>query len=167
MVQVRADFAERAAALLAKELDVSPRSLDHAIWSQVQSTAEQKGIDLERVVVTDRSGPEGPEWRVLQKLLRMATERVVAGVLAQRDKPALLIHPGALARFDLAEPLYELSRRAQHEEGAAVVLLVPSYDDGLAPSINNQLPVPTEDAGQRLRMPEAWLSNAHRAAARG
>jgi len=167
VVQVRADFAERAAALLARELGVEPRSLDHAIWSKVKHLAAQKGIDVERVVVTDRSGPEGPEWRVLQKLLRMATEQVVGRVLAEREKPALLIHPGALARFDLAEPLYELSRRAQHEEGAAVVLLVPSYDDGLAPSINNQLPVPTEDAGQRLRMPEAWLSNAHRAAARG
>ncbi len=73
------------------------------------------------------------------------------------------MHPGVLARYGLAGEIQELASRAEHEDGA-VVLLVPSHADGLAPSINNRLAVPTESEGQRLVMPRSWLENKHRAA---
>jgi len=75
----------------------------------------------------------------------------------------LLINPGVLVRFELSRPLATLAHRARHEDGAAVVLVVPSHADDLAPAINDRMPVPIESGGQRLRLPESWLSNLDRA----
>lgn len=165
VVQVRADHAERAAVLLGEALGVTPISLDHRIWDAMHAKAGELGVDPAIIVQTDRDGPESAEWAQLKQLVEMATSDVVDQLLSDRISPALLVHPGALARFGLSDALYALSQRAQNEEGAAVVLLVPSHADGLAPNINNQLPVPTVAGSQRLRMPESWLRNAHGAAA--
>ena len=165
VVQVRADIAEGAAGRLAERLQVSPASLDRAMWHAIQRKAAELEVDPTVILATDRLGPKAPEWPQLRQLVELAAAEVVDELLAQREHTQLLVHPGVLARFELRDPLYALSTRAQNEEGAAVVLVVPSHADGLAPSINNLLPVPTVAGSQRLRMPESWLKNAHRAAA--
>jgi hypothetical protein len=131
----------------------------------MQEKARELDVDPSIIVQTDRLGPQGAEWEQLQQLVEMATSHVVEQLLARRTEPKLLIHPGVLARFRLQDALYSLSHRAQNEEGAAVVLLIPSHADGLAPNINNQLPVPTVAGSQRLRLPKSWLENQHGAAA--
>ena len=166
VVQVRADHAERAAILLGDVLGVTPISLDHQVWDAMHAKARELGADPAIIVKTDREGPTSAEWAQLKELAEMAANDVVEKLLSDRAEPVLLVHPGALARFGLSDALYALSQRAQNEEGAAVVLLIPSHTDGLAPNINNQLPVPTVAGGQRLRMPESWLRNAHGAAAK-
>jgi serine/threonine protein kinase len=165
VVQVRADFAERAAALLAEAMGVEPVSLDHLIWREVHTQAERLEVDPAVIIATDRAGPDGPQWPLLKELVQTAAAAALDALLAARARPALLIHPGVLARFDLSGALARLSERAQREEGAAVVLVVPSHEGTAAPSINGHLPVPTEAGGQRLRLPETWLRNAHRAPA--
>ena len=166
-VQVRADFAQKAAQLLADTLGVAPVSLDHAIWERMQVLAGELGItDLSLLINADRAGSDAPEWGHLLELAKQASKTEVDALLADREQPRLLINPGIFARFGLQQTLVQLVRRSQHEDGAAVVLVIPSHADGLAPTINNQLAVPTEAGGQRLRMPESWLANEHRAAAR-
>lgn len=166
VVQVRADRAEEATVSLGAELGVVPISLDHLVWDALQAKARELNVPDPAVILeADREGPEGPEWQRLRSLVELAAQDVVEGLLAERAETALLVHPGVLARFDLRDALFELAERAQNEEGAAVVLLVPSHDDGLAPSINHQLPVPTVAGGQRLRLPESWIENKHRAPA--
>ena len=161
VVQVRADIAEGAAGLLAERLGVAPVSLDHHVWEAVQHKAAELEVDPSVILATDRQGPSGPEWAQLVQLVALAASEVVDALLAHREQPQLLVHPGTLARFDLRDALYALSVRAQSEEGAAVVLVVPSHADGLAPSINNLLPVPTVAGSQRLRLPESWLRKEH------
>ena len=76
----------------------------------------------------------------------------------------VLVWPGAFARYGLSSALTRLVEQAERGETGAVLLVVPSHADGLAPSINGRLPVPAPLPGQRLQMPEPWLANAHRAA---
>jgi serine/threonine protein kinase len=163
-VQVAADYAEEAASRLARALDIESRSLDHAVWEAMKAEAEGAGVDIQVLIDADRLGPGTQDWEQLTKLAHRAAAKVVDELLSQRQKPQLLVHPGVLARFDLDRVLLTLSEHAERGDGEAVVLLVPSHKDGLAPSINNHLPVPTESGGQRLWMPTSWLANAHRAA---
>ena len=165
VVQVPAVRADQATRLLSQRLGVEPVSIDHRIWDAVQRAAAKHGVDPDNIVKTDRQGPGSADWGRLAELVRRAAEAELDAILAAREEPQLLVQPGVLARFGLSDTVNRLSRSAQHDDGAAIVLMVPSHDDGLAPSINNQLPVPTESEGQRLRMPEAWLRNVHAAAA--
>ena len=165
VVQVRADFSEAAAEHLANELGVPPISLDRRVWETMQRIAVEKKVDPDLITMTDREGPGTDDWDQLLGLAQLAADQVVEAVLSDRKAVALLVHPGVLARYGLSKALNKLAERAQHKDGAAVVLVVPSHADGRSPSINNQIPVPTEGAGQRLFMPESWLRNEHRAAA--
>ncbi len=165
VVQVIAVRADEAVPRLAETLDTEPISLDHRIWAAVERKAAELKVDPEKIIEADRAGPDGPDWGLLTELVRRAAAEELEALLADRSQPRLLVQPGVLARYGLAAELQDLASRAQHEDGAAVVLVVPSHDDGLAPSINGRLPVPTEGEGQRLWLPEPWLRNAHRAAA--
>ena len=94
-----------------------------------------------------------------------AADDLVAEILARRDKPWLLVHPGAFATYGLGKQLSTLIDRADREDGQAVLLVVPCQDDGAPPSINGKLPVPTPVPGQRMRVPRSWIENQHRAGA--
>ena len=165
VVQVRADHAERAAILLGDVLGVTPISLDHQVWDAMHAKARELGADPAIIVKTDREGPTSAEWAQLKELAEMAGKRC-----RRRSCFRTVQSPSCwfiLARCPiwLSDALYSLSQRAQNEEGAAVVLLIPSHAETRT-NINNQLPVPTVAGGQRLRMPESWLRNAHSAAAK-
>ena len=165
VVQVRADLSEQVVEPLAAETGTDVVSLDHALWKHVEAVAAAKKVRMNVLLAADREGPEGPQWGRLCTLMQLAAGALVDDLLAHRDDPRLLVRPGALARYGLAETITALSLRAQSEEGAGIVLLLPSHDDGRAPSINGTLPVPTETAGQRLRLPESWMRGEHRAPA--
>ncbi|WP_437735456.1 hypothetical protein [Sorangium sp. So ce1335] len=120
-------------------------------------TTTQKGE------AADRQGPEGPAWPLPVELVRRATDRVVDGLLARREPTLVLAWPGALARYGLAGALQRIVDGAERGDAPAVLLVVPSHADGIAPSINGRLPVPAPLPSQRLVMPDAWLANAHRA----
>ena len=152
-----------AALALKSQLGFTVISLDAALWSRVEALSARDGVPLDTILDTDRGGPDGDDWRLLCGLVEDAAKEAVTDVLAHRDGPQALIHPGAIARFDLSDALQTLVDRADAEEGAAVFLLVPAHDDGSVPAINHSLPVPTLPA-QRLRMPRSWLRNEHHAA---
>lgn len=165
VLQVNAKSAELAAGLLGEALGVAPTSLDALFWKHLEAARVALEIDPEAVIEADRAGPLAREtWELLRSLVRTAAKDTVAELLSHREAPRLLVHPGIFARYDLSLELQDLVERAEHEEGAAVLLLVPSYDDGAPPSINGRLPVPVHQAGQRLRVPRSWLRNEHRAA---
>ncbi len=115
-------------------------------------------------IVDDRQGPGGPDWPLLIELVTQATDRVVDDLLKRRVKTLLLAWPGALARYGLAGALSRIALGAEHGDAPAILLVVPSHNDGAAPSINGRLPVPAPLPSQRLVMPDAWLANAHKAA---
>ena len=164
VVQVPAHLAPAATEALAKATDAELVSWDHAFFETIRGKAAELEVAWENVEAADRAGPSGPDWQVLEQLVGLAANDLIDRLLAARARPLLLAWPGSMARFALAGPLSSLVDRAQNGDGAAVLMIVPSYADGLAPSINNRLPVPAPLPGQRLVMPEAWLANAHRAA---
>lgn len=164
VVQVRADLAAAAAERLGEALGVEPVSLDHALIAAVRARAATDEVDWANVEAADRAGPEGPDWPLLVGLVRDAADGMVEHLLAGDRDPRVLVWPGALARYGLSTALTRLVERAERGDTGAVILVVPSYADGLAPSINGRLPVPAPLPGQRLNLPEPWLANAHRAA---
>lgn len=168
VIQVRADLAIMAADRLAESLGVAPISLDHALTDAMRRQAAADEVEWSNIEAADRAGSEGPDWPLLVGLVRDAAETMVDKLLAdstQKDAgPLVLIWPGALARYGLSNALSRLVEQAERGDTRAVLLVVPSHADGLAPSINGRLPVPAPLPGQRLQMPEPWLANAHRAA---
>jgi len=165
VLQVHQHQAELAALALAEDLGVPPTSLDQLFAEHIAAKREELEVEQEAILSADREGPLGPHWPLLRKLVRAAASDLVESLLGEREAPQLLVHPGALARYDLAVELQTLVDRAESEDGAAVLLLLPCTDDGAAPSINHQLPVPAPLPGQRLRVPLSWIRNEHRAAA--
>lgn len=163
VIQVRADLATHATEALGRALGVQPVSVDHALVRVMRGEAQTLGVDWVNVEEADRAGPEGPDWPLLRQLVEMSANELV-DTLVQRPGPLLLVWPGALARYDLSTQLARLVDVAG-KDAPPVLLVVPSHADGLAPSINGRLPVPAPLPGQRLVMPDAWLGNAHRAAA--
>ena len=164
VVQVRADLATAATERLGEALGVAPVSLDHALAIAIRARAKADEVAWENIESADRAGPEGPDWPLLVGLVRDAADAMLDGLLREARGPLLLVWPGALARYELSAALSRLVERAERGDTGAVVLVVPSHADGLAPSINGRLPVPAPLPGQRLQMPEPWLANAHRAA---
>jgi hypothetical protein len=168
VIQVRADLAIAAAERLGETLAVAPVSLDHALVEAMRRRAAVDEVEWSNIEAADRAGPEGPDWPLLVGLVRDAADAMVDGLLkdgAREDAgPLVLVWPGVLARYGLSSALSRLVEQAERGDTGAVLLVVPSHADGLAPSINGRLPVPAPLPGQRLQMPEPWIGNAHRAA---
>ena len=157
VIRVEADFGDLAAVRIASVLGVEPDSLDARLWEAALATAAATRVRLDVVLQADRDGPGGAQWERLCKIMRRAADMVVDQVCTDRVRPQLLIHPGSFARYGLAAPLERLARRAEEEDGAAIVLLLASHDDGQAPSVNGVLPVHAPLPGQRLRVPYGFL----------
>ncbi len=166
VIQVRADLAAAAAEELGRELKVAPVSLEHSLAEAVRALAKRDEVEWSYIEAADRAGPEGPDWELLIGLVRDAADAMVDALLGkagESKEPLVLVWPGLLARYGLSKALSRLVEQAERGETQALLLVVPSYADGLAPSINDRLPVPAPLPGQRLEMPEPWLENAHRA----
>lgn len=164
VIQVSATVAAQAAELLAKELKTEAVSVDHALFEQMRGKAAELGVQWAAVEQADREGPGGANWPLLTELVRASAEELFARLLSDRKDPLLLVWPGALARYELKGTLQAVVQRAQQADTPAVLLVVPSHANGLAPNINGRLPVPVPLPAQRLVMPEEWLRNLHRAA---
>ena len=161
VVQVQGDFSEAAARKLESDFRFQVVSVDHKVWEKVQVLAAQEGITLDDVVGADREGPSGSQWGPLRDLVRDAATAVINEVLEARRRPTLLVRVGVLGQFGLEGALRLLLDRAQKEDGAAIFLLVPGYDDGTGPSINRIIAVPTIIPSQCVTLPRAWLVNEH------
>nr|WP_227026829.1 protein kinase [Corallococcus soli] len=164
VVQVRADAASQATDALAVALKTQAISLDLALTEAVRQTAKELDVEWANIEAADRQGPGGSDWPLLIELVTQATDRVVDDLLKRHAQTLLLAWPGALARYGLAGALSRIVAGAEHGDAPAILLVVPSHDDGTAPSINGRLPVPAPLPSQRLVMPDAWLANAHKAA---
>lgn len=167
VIQVRADLATAATGRLSAALGVAPVSLDHALVQAVRKRAAADEVDWANIEAADRAGPDGPDWPLLLGLVCDAADELIDALLTgsrEAKTPLLLVWPGALARYGLSTALARLVDQAERGDTGAVLLVVPSHADGLAPSINGRLPVPAPLPGQRLLMPVPWLENAHRAA---
>ena len=108
--------------------------------------------------------PRDTTARVSAICLRLATkaaERARTTLLAF-DRPALLVNPGLLARYDLMPMLTDLAQASGTRGGPpSLWLLVPQLDDGMPRIDDASLPVMS--AANWARLTDPWLANAHRA----
>jgi serine/threonine protein kinase len=167
VIEVNCAFADEVAARLTRDLGVRKVSLDREILRAADGVIREWEIPDPAVLSdADHRGASGPDWQNLRDLMRESAERVVRDLVA-RSESVLLTQPGLLGRYRLDGVLTSLIEATQKDDGPAVFLLVPAFDDpGPAPidAVPEPMPVPQTSPAQRLRVPASWIENRHRAA---
>jgi len=147
----------------AQPLNFRLVSLDAVILEALRAEAQALRVDWRKVLEADRDGPGSRDWGNLMRLVAKAKPRISAQLLSE-PRRLLLLHPGLLARLDLMDILSELQSATSRPDGLPLVwLLAPTVGQGL-PTLDG-VPIPVISPAHWSRIPEAWLSNIHRAAA--
>jgi hypothetical protein len=164
VLAVNAAYAEEAAEGLARRLSLTPRSLETELIGAALELMRDLEIDSNAVYEADRSGPDHPDWHLLRDLMRESAG-AVADRLGGEAGPLLLTHPGLLARYQLDEFLQKLIDAAARDNGVAVLLLVPRFEESGPTAIQStlrNLAIPMVSPAQQLRVPLSWIENTHR-----
>ena len=155
----RAPLAERE--LLRRFAPRERASIEALLLREMRAEAEARKVKWPVVLMADAEGHDGKGFRNLLRLATKAAERVRASLLAF-DRPALIVNPGLLARYDLMPMLSELAQASGTKGGPpSIWLLVPQADGG-PPRIDGAS-LPVMSAANWVRLTDAWLANAHRA----
>jgi serine/threonine protein kinase len=154
--------APRAEAELLRRFAPRERiSLELLLLREMRAEAEARKVKWPVVLAADAEGHDGKGFRNLLRLATKAAERVLATLLAL-DRPALLVNPGLLARYDLMPMLTDLAQASGTRGGPpSLWVLVPQADGGMPTIDGTSLPVMSTANWARLTDP--WLANAHRA----
>jgi hypothetical protein len=155
----RAPLAE--AELLRRFTPRERISLEALLLREMHAEAEARKVKWPVVLAADAEGHDGKGFRNLLRLATKASERMRVTLLAF-ERPALLVNPGLLARYDLMSMLSELAQASGTRGGPpSLWLLVPQPDGGVPRVDDASLPVMS--AANWARLTDAWLANAHRA----
>jgi len=152
----------RAEAEILRRFPVTRLSLEALLLQEMRTLAAAAGARWDVVLQADAAPPDSRDWRNLQILVRRAIPAVEQTLFAV-DRPVLLVYPGLLARYDqisLLEKLRDACTQQRHAPGFLV--LVPSDEQRTMPVLDGK-PVPVILASEWARIPDAWLTNAHRA----
>jgi len=152
----------RAEEEMLRRFPVMRLSLEALLLQEMRTLAAAAGARWDVVLQADAAPPDSRDWRNLQILVRRAIPAVEQTLFAV-DRPVLLVYPGLLARYDqisLLEKLRDACTQQRHAPGFLV--LVPSDEQRTMPVLDGK-PVPVILASEWARMPDAWLTNAHRA----
>ena len=154
--------APRAEAELLRRFAPRERvSLELLLLREMRAEAEARKVKWPVVLAADAEGHDGKGFRNLLRLATKAAERVLATLLAL-DRPALLVNPGLLARYDLMPMLTDLAQASGTRGGPpSLWVLVPQADGGM-PTIDGAS-LPVMSAANWARLTDPWLANAHRA----
>jgi hypothetical protein len=159
------DVRARVAIRYPEATPLPPRpALDAELAAEVASQMKKANIASDVVHTADREGPSGAAWPKLLRLVHLAAD-ALADRLAKSDRPLLLVQPGLIARYGLAEFLRRLVELGSNRETPAMFLLVPMHDTGGMPRIDGTLSIPGLLQGQAMWVSRAWLANRHKAAA--
>jgi hypothetical protein len=123
-----APHAERVAIAITRKIRGLVFPLDALLIQSAEIAAVEKKMrgGLAPALEADARGPEGPAWGRLLELMRLASTKMVAGLLAS-DRPRILTRLGLLARYDLLSviaQLAQLHRDPAPVEGRACTLVV-------------------------------------------
>lgn len=153
--------APRAIEELEKALGVEAMVLDHELIAEMETVAVERKIKGPEVLwAADAAGAQGRAWPRLLMVAREAAARVAARLLPPRE-PLLLVQCGLIARYELGELLERIVAASQADEAAAIVMVLPGREDGVAPMINDRIAVPGLLSGQSGWIPREWIRNDH------
>jgi serine/threonine protein kinase len=152
----------RAEEEILRRFPVTRLSLEALLLQEMRAVAAAAGARWDVVLQADAAPPDSRDWRNLQLLVRRAIP-AVEQTLFTAERSVLLVYPGLLARYDQI-PLLEKLRDActQQHHAPGFLVLVPSDEQRTMPVLDGK-PVPVILASEWARIPDAWLTNAHRA----
>jgi hypothetical protein len=136
-------------------------SLEALLLREMRAEAEARKVKWPMVLAADAETRDGRGFRNLLRLATKAAERVTASLLAL-NRPALLVNPGLLARYELMPMLSELAQASGTKNGPPSLWLLVSQADGGMPHIEDTA-LPVLSAANWARLTDPWLANAHRA----
>jgi hypothetical protein len=162
VLSVRPSQLRRCEAELLHRFHVLRHSCDRLLLTHLHQQAARLRIDWQVVREADGAPPGSRDWHNLLRLVSMVVPAIEAELLAA-PQPVLLVHPGLLARYGQMGVLERL-RDQVGRRGVCPGLwvLVAADEQSELPLLDGQA-IPLLTPGQRARVPQAWLENAHRA----
>ena len=162
---VASNHAQDAAVQLAARLDAELVAFDVELAKEVALQIRKANIKDDDVIHSaDRAGPTGEHWSKLVTLVQLAAKALAARLLPN-TRPLVLVQPGPIQRYGLADFLRRLVEVGADRETPAIFLLVPNHDTGGLPRINGTMPIAGIVPGQTLWVSKTWLENRDNAAA--
>lgn len=155
---VNPKYYQRAAQEIVRRLPVNVIDLEGLFIEALREQAAKAGVSWDLVLRTD-ARPDGGDWANLVRLIQRAIPQVEAQ-LNEPDRTMLVTYPGMLARYEQMELLDRLRDRVGRTDGIHGLWLLIAGDQQV---MLGGRAVPIIGPGQRLRIPESWLYNAHRA----
>jgi hypothetical protein len=113
------------------------------------------------VLQADAAPHDSRDWRNLHTLVRRAMPAVEQTLLAA-ERPVLLVYPGLLARYDQLALLEKLRDACTQRHNAPGFIVLIAADEQRPLPVLDGKPVPVILASEWARIPDAWLTNAHR-----
>jgi hypothetical protein len=156
---------EAAEGELTRRFGVKTRNLDEILIRLMRRQAQTAKADWNIVLRADAAARDSQDWRNLMILV----SRVIPSLeeeLFSTQGTVLLVYPGLLARYDRLDVLERLRDRVTSPAGTGAPLrglwlLIPSDEQNALPTLDFK-PVPVISSNQWARIPETWLTNAHR-----
>jgi hypothetical protein len=156
--------ARDAEAELLRRFPREVVSLERLMLRAMRTRADERRIAWSKALTADAAARDSSDFRNLLRLAAEAAPRVAEEVLAMR-RPALLIRPGLLARYDLMSMLDDFSHASGASGGpSSLWLLIPQATPG-RPEIDGAV-LPVISSANWTRLTNPWLSNTHRASGR-
>ena len=150
----------RAADELEDRFGLERVSLEGLLLGALREAADLLGASWDVVLRADAAAPTSRDWRRLQALVQKAMPAVETALLA-RERPALLLFPGLLARYGQLALIDRLREAAAEGRAPGAVLLIPADQQATMPVIDGEA-LPVVLASDWARIPAPWLRNAHR-----
>ena len=148
---------------LTHRFELVCRDVNTMLLKAMRQKVEEKGGKWEKFLEAD-SKESDRGWMVLTSHLVPDAMTLVEEQLLSCKQPQLLLNTSLLGRYDQLSILEKMRDLAGARDGlSSVWVLLPSEDTSRPPMIDGRA-VPLIHGGQKARIPDAWLSNAHRAA---
>lgn len=146
---------------LCRRFPVEAIDVEATFVRALRAEAEKAKVKWERLLAAD-TVPGSDDWNKMMVLVRRAAPKVEAAVSAA-SKTVLMLFPGLLARYDQMDLLTRVREKIGRAGGIpGLWMLIPADAQSPLPVIDGK-PVPVIGPAEWARIPETWISNAHRA----
>lgn len=153
---------QRAAQELCDRFPVELVDFEGLFIDALRDVATKAGAKWEAIVNAD-AAPGTEPWKKFMVLVNRAMP-MVEQRLTTATKTMLLTYPGLLARYDQMPLLERLREKVGRRDGIpGVWMLIPGDHQAML----DGKAIPIISPGQRTRIPDGWLRNAHRGIADG
>lgn len=162
--RAEAEILRRFGAAGAQTTRLARLSIDALLLHCLREQAQALKVDWNVVLRADAAEPGSRDWTNLLRLVQRCVP-ALKQALFDSSSPILVVNAGLLGRYELMSLLTELEATAGRPgRTPAVWLLLPTHQ--LQVAAIDGVPVPMVNAGAVAPVPQAWIENLHRAAAK-